>query len=133
MLRVENFFKLIFWNAADRHPKIILIGFLGVLIILYGIIISSISYIGCSGENYNVLNHFISELGQYKCSEKAKIFNLSLIFGTPFLIFYYLKIKPDSSRIIKVLFKWIIYIIGFSAISIGIFSMDNTPIHFISR
>ena len=111
---------------------IILTGCLGVLIILYGIITSSINYIGCSGENYNVLNHFVSELGQYKCSEKAKIFNLSLIFGTPFLIFYYLKIIPDSSRNIKVLFKWIISTIGLSAISIGIFSMDNTLIHVVS-
>ena len=111
---------------------IILTGCLGVLIILYGVITSSINYIGCSGENYNVLNHFISELGQYKCSEKAMTFNLSLIFGTPFLIFYYLKIIPDSSRKIKVLFKWIISTIGFSAISIGIFSMDNTLIHVIS-
>ena len=111
---------------------IILTGCLGVLIILYGIITSSINYIGCSGENYNVLNHFVSELGQYKCSEKAKIFNLSLIFGTPFLIFYYLKIIPDSSKNIKVLFKWIISIIGLSAISIGIFSMDNTLIHVVS-
>ena len=83
-------------------------------------------------KNYNVLNHFVSELGQYKCSEKAKIFNLSLIFGTPFLIFYYLKIIPDSSRNIKVLFKWIISTIGLSAISIGIFSMDNTLIHVVS-
>ena len=110
----------------------ILAGCLGVLIILYGIITSSINYVGCSEEDYNVLNHFVSELGQYKCSEKAKIFNLSLIFGTPFLIFYYLKIIPDSARNIKILFKWIISIIGLSAISIGIFSMDNTLIHVVS-
>ena len=110
----------------------ILIGCLGVLIILYGIIISSFNYIGCSGENYNVLNHFVSELGQYKYSEKARTFNLSIIFGTPFLIFYYLKIIPDSSKNIKVLFKWIISTIGLSAISIGIFSMDNTLIHVVS-
>ena len=33
---------------------IILTGYLSVLIILYGIITSSINYIGCSGENYSV-------------------------------------------------------------------------------
>ena len=59
--------------------SIILIGLLGVVIILFGIIESSYSYIGCSDEKYNLLNHFVSELGQYKCSEKAHIFNLSLI------------------------------------------------------
>ena len=79
-----------------------------------------------------MLNHFVSELGQYKCSKNAKLFNLSLIFGTPFLIFYYLKIIPDYTRNIKVLFKWIISAIGLSAISIGIFTMDNMLIHLVS-
>ena len=63
---------------------IILTGCLGTLIILYGIVTSSINYIGYSEEHYNMLNHFVSELGQYKCSKNAKLFNLSLIFGTPF-------------------------------------------------
>lgn len=108
-------------------------GLLGVVIILYGIIASSTNYIGCSGENYNFLNHFVSELGQYKCSIKANIFNLSLILGTPFLIFYYLKIIPThASKNIKLIFKGIIITIGCSAISIGIFSMENILIHVIS-
>lgn len=111
---------------------IILTGCLGTLIILYGIVTSSINYIGCSEEHYNMLNHFVSELGQYKYSNNAKLFNLSLIFGTPFLIFYYLKIIPDYTRNIKVLFKWIISAIGLSAISIGIFTMDNMLIHLVS-
>ena len=111
---------------------IILTGCLGTLIILYGIVTSSINYIGYSEEHYNMLNHFVSELGQYKYSNNAKLFNLSLIFGTPFLIFYYLKIIPDYTRNIKVLFKWIISAIGLSAISIGIFTMDNMLIHLVS-
>ena len=106
----------------------ILIGLLGVLIILYGIITSATNYTGCSNQNYSILNHFISELGQYEYSEKANIFNISLIIGTPFLIFYCLKIIPDLSRNIKVLF----ITIGCSAISIGIFSMDNTFIHVVA-
>ena len=110
----------------------ILIGLLGVLIILYGIITSATNYTGCSNQNYSILNHFISELGQYEYSEKANIFNISLIIGTPFLIFYCLKIIPDSSKNIKVLFKWIMLTIGCSAISIGIFSMDNTYIHVVA-
>ena len=125
-------FVILACMKVNNLNTIVLSGCLGVLIILYGIIVSSINYIGCAGENYNLLNHFISELGQYKYSEKAYIFNLSLIFGTPFLIFYYLKIIPDSARNIKILFKWIISIIGLSAISIGIFSMDNTLIHVVS-
>ena len=125
-------FVILACMKVNNLNTIVLSGCLGVLIILYGIIVSSINYIGCAGENYNLLNHFISELGQYKYSEKAYIFNLSLIFGTPFLIFYYLKIIPDSSKKIKVLFKWIISLIGLSAISIGIFTMDNILIHVVS-
>ena len=126
-----GFIILALMRSYSINPTI-LSGLLGVLIILYGIITSSIAYIGCSAENYNLLNHFVSELGQYKCSLKARNFNLSLIVGTPFLIFYYLKIIPNSSKKIKVLFRWIISIIGCSAISIGLFPMDNIMIHIVS-
>ena len=110
----------------------IITGFIGISIILYGIISSYTEYIGCSGQQYNFLNHFVSELGQYECSPKANTFNISLIFGTLFLIIYYFNIIPESSKKIKILFRWIISIIGCSAISIAIFSMDNIFIHVIS-
>ena len=117
------------YSKADYS---ILIGIVGVLIIITGIIISANSYIGFSEQRYNIFNHFISELGEYEYSKRATIFNICLIIGTPFLIYYYLKIIPNSSRNIQILFKLLIISIGLSAISIGIFSMDNILIHIIA-
>ena len=107
-------------------------GLLGALIISFGIITSSIYFIGCSNQSYSILNHFISELGQYQCSKKAHIFNICLIIGTPLLIYYYLKIIPESVKKIKNLFTIIILLLGVSAICIGIFSMDKIIPHLIS-
>ena len=111
---------------------IIFIGFLGLIIILYGVLVSSIAYVGSEGEKYSILNHFISELGQYKYSKKAIVFNNSLIIGTPFLIYYYIKIVPKTLRGVEILFKWIIITIGISTISVGIFTMDNIVFHLVS-
>lgn len=108
------------------------VGLLGASIISFGIMITSIYFIGCSYQNYSILNHFISELGQYHCSEKASLFNICLIIGTPFLIYYYLNILPESVKKIKNIFTIIIVLIGFSAICIGIFSMDKIVMHIIS-
>ena len=107
----------------------ILIGILGVIIIMFGIIISSYNYIGSANQSYNILNHFVSELGQYEYSKRADLFNICLILGTPFLITYYLKITPNSSKRFKIIFKVIIITIGISAITVGIFTMDNIVIH----
>ena len=107
-------------------------GLLGAIIISLGILVSSTYFIGCSDQNYSILNHFISELGQYQCSEKAHIFNICLIIGTPLLIYYYLNILPESVKKIKSLFTIIILLLGVSAICIGIFSMDKIVMHIIS-
>ena len=106
-------------------------GLLGAIIISLGILVSSTYFIGCSDQNYSILNHFISELGQYQCSEKAHIFNICLIIGTPLLIYYYLNILPESVKKIKSLFTIIILLLGVSAICIGIFSMDKIVMHII--
>ena len=53
-------FVILACMKVNNLNTIVLSGCLGVLIILYGIIVSSINYIGCAGENYNLLNHFIS-------------------------------------------------------------------------
>ena len=98
---------------------------------MIGIIISANNYIGFSGHRYNIFNHFISELGQYECSRSAGVFNICLIIGAPCLIYYYLKIIPQDPMNIQLLFKLIIILIGISAISIGIFSMDNILMHII--
>ena len=115
----------------NKSDYTILIGILGVLIITTGIIIAGNSYLGVSNQKYSVFNHFISELGEYKYSKLANVFNICLIIGTPPLIYYYLNIIPNSSRSIQILFNLIIISIWSSTISIGVFSMDNTVIHVV--
>lgn len=58
-----------------------LFGVLGPLLICLGILISALSYTGVQGQSYNLLNHFVSELGEIGTSDLALAFNLSLILG----------------------------------------------------
>lgn len=58
-----------------------LLGVFGPLIICLGILISALGYTGVQGQAYNLLNHFVSELGEIGTSDLALAFNLSLILG----------------------------------------------------
>lgn len=58
-----------------------LLGILGPLTICLGILISALAYTGVEGQNYNLLNHFVSELGEIGISRLAILFNLALILG----------------------------------------------------
>jgi len=64
-------------------------GVLGSLLISLGILITALGYTGIEGQHYNLLNHFVSELGEIGVSDLALVFNLSLIaagvFNTGFL------------------------------------------------
>ena len=66
-----------------------LAGVLGSLLICLGIMISALGYVGVEGQNFNLLNHFVSELGEIGVSDLAIAFNLALavagIFNTAFL------------------------------------------------
>lgn len=75
-------------NPQDHPPKGWrnfkfggLFGILGPLIICLGITISALGYTGIEGQRYNMLNHFVSELGEKGTSDLALAFNLSLIVG----------------------------------------------------
>ena len=58
-----------------------LFGVLGPLIILLGILIFALGYSGVQGQRYNLLNHFVSELGEIGTSDLSLAFNISLILG----------------------------------------------------
>lgn len=62
------------------------IGLLACLIILSGIGLSLIGFKGMKGEPFNILNHFISELGDPRFALHYRLFNLTLIIGGIFLI-----------------------------------------------
>lgn len=54
-------------------------GVLGSLLISLGILISVLGYHGVEGQRFNLLNHFVSELGEIGVSDLALAFNLSLV------------------------------------------------------
>jgi hypothetical protein len=72
-------------KAALKLPKLDLLGsisgVIGPLTISLGILISAFGYSGVEGQNFNILNHFVSELGQIGVSDFAIAFNLTLVLG----------------------------------------------------
>ncbi|MBI5684401.1 MAG: DUF998 domain-containing protein [Verrucomicrobia bacterium] len=66
-------------NSFDWQRKLtILCGLLGVVIVITGCVVTALPFHGEQGENYSVLNHFISELGIVGVSKLAAVFNGSL-------------------------------------------------------
>jgi len=72
-------------------------GIIGPLIIGLGVLISALGYEGVQGQRYNLLNHFVSELGELGISDLALAFNLALILGglfnTGFMIYLAFQVK----------------------------------------
>ena len=64
--------------------------YVGLCLIVLGIVFSAAKFRGRQGEKYSLLNHFISELGEVGVSPAAWAFNISLILGgmmtLPFVI-----------------------------------------------
>jgi hypothetical membrane protein len=54
-------------------------GIAGSVLMLAGVTVSMIAYIGIEGERFSPLNHFISELGQVGVSRLAAVFNAGLV------------------------------------------------------
>jgi hypothetical protein len=50
-------------------------GVLGPLVMLAGVVVPSVAYVGKAGQAYSPLNHFISELGEVGVSAAADVFN----------------------------------------------------------
>lgn len=58
-----------------------LAGLFGVLVIVLGVLVSALVFVGDYGEPFSILNHNISELGERGVSELAWLFNASLVLG----------------------------------------------------
>jgi len=63
-------------------------GVVGPLLIGLGIIISILAYSGSQGQSYNLMNHFVSELGEIEVSDLAAVFNGGLILGGIFNLIF---------------------------------------------
>ncbi|MHA1377490.1 MAG: DUF998 domain-containing protein [Candidatus Helarchaeota archaeon] len=95
-------------------------------------LISGIFYTGSFGEHYSILNHFISELGEWGVSELAIVFNIGLII----VGFIYIPFLNGLGNYIKNKIAKIAKIAGlFSAIAlifVGIFAMNLLVPHYIA-
>lgn len=104
-------------------------GIAGPVIMLLGMLISAIGYVGIEGQHYSIRNHFVSELGEVGVSNLAWVFNASLFVGgimaTIFMIL--LASRIDS---------WIRYPLGIVSIVatvngalVGVFPMNKLQGH----
>jgi len=103
--------------------------YIGLCLIVLGIVFSAARYRGRQGEKYSILNHFISELGEVGINPAARAFNLSLLLGgvmtLPFVIG--LGIKLGS------ILGWLGMIAGLTTTlgvaAVGVFPMNKLEPH----
>jgi hypothetical protein len=104
-------------------------GMLGCIISGIGIIITIITYVGRQNEPYSVLNHFISELGDYSINDLAVLFNIALIStGICLIIFISATKELFNSRLFR-LARIFGYWMSFGGGAVGIFSMNIRAVH----
>ena len=107
------------------------IGIIGTLIILIPMFFTALMYSDPSGQMYNPLNHFISELGFVGVSELAWLFNTSIFFGGLFLAFFMWELgKIFQNKLIKIS-CFLGMLACLFATLIGIFPMNNPEPHII--
>ncbi len=104
-------------------------GIAGPIIIGLGMLISILGFSGKQDQDYNLLNHFVSELGQVGVSNLAPVFNVGLILGgicnLVFLIY-----------LASLISGWIRYPLGFLGAAaalcgtlVGVFPMNDLENH----
>ena len=104
-------------------------GVIGPLVIGLGVLISILAYSGSQGQDYNLLNHFVSELGQIGVSDFALVFNIGLILGGAFNLVFMIYLA-------SLLSGWIRYPLGLLGAAtalcgtlVGVFPMNDLDNH----
>ncbi len=104
-------------------------GIASCLIIILGVVIPGITYIGRKKERFSVFNHFISELGERGVSRNAYVFNLSMIlagiFLFPFIAGLGLKLDSFWGKLGILAGIWT----SISVMGVGFFPMNNLEPH----
>jgi len=104
-------------------------GFLGSAIVIFGSLITAISYHGKRGGSYSILNHYISKLGEVGVSRLAPVFNTSLFVGGLVLLVFVIGL----GLYMRTKLGYVATAFGiFSCIScslVGVFPMNNLSIH----
>ncbi len=103
--------------------------FVGMAVIVTGVVISIAVYRGKRGERYSILNHFISELGEVGVAPGAKAFNFCLILGGLLMLPYIVGLGLRFGSWLG----WMGMATGLLAtggvISVGIFPMNKLDPH----
>jgi len=111
------------------QQSIAIAGTAAVLIMTSGSLITALNYRGLKGEQYSILNHFISELGQIGVSRLAPFFNVCLMISglliAAFMIGLGVYIKRPWGYVVSLLGA----ISGVSCSLVGVFPMNHMTSH----
>ena len=106
-----------------------LLGILGAVVISLGTVISALFYQGRSGEKYSLLNHFVSELGEYPWSAAAWVFNASLVLGGLLVLVFMLTLWLVFDNWFGRLIVIVGVITSVSGSLVGLYPMSNLEPH----
>ena len=104
-------------------------GVLGVVCITSGSLIAAINYTGLSGDSYFLVNHFVSELGQYGVSNYACIFNSALVAGGTLITLFMLGLALEFRNWFTIIIGSSGLFTGTAATLVGFFPMNNLQPH----
>ncbi len=108
----------------------ILPGASGVLIITLGLLIAAFPYVGDAGQSYSPFNHFVSELGDTRVSERAWLFNLTLFVGGLLYGLFMIGVGLRFTGLLRSGMTIGGALVGLSAALVGVFPMnENYPAH----
>lgn len=107
-------------------------GLIGCLIILTCVAISIAGFIGEEGESYNLGNHFISELGAYKVSARAAVFNGGMIGSSILLSFFGIGFSLLFNSWKRWAMLTLCLITGLSCAFVGLLPVDDLQPHLIA-
>ena len=106
-------------------------GLSGVGIVVAGMLLSGFLYQGRAGENFSVLNHFVSELGESPWSEAAYAFNYGLSIGCGFFLLFLILLKPYLKGNLGNSVILLGLLMSISGMLIGFFPMNFLNPHYI--
>lgn len=104
-------------------------GIFGASLVLLGVAISALFYVGRMDEPFTFRNHFVSELGEVGVSELAVVFNTGLFVGGLSLTVFLLGLAWLIKTRLGWVFAGLALITGISGTLVGAFPMNNLAPH----
>ena len=118
-----------FQNKFFEKISLSTVGLIGTSIVLSTMFLTALLYRGPSGQIFNPINHFVSELGFIGTSEFAWLFNSGLFVGGLILIIFMWGLGGIIESKLAKTASIIGMIAGLFASLVGIFTMNNVNPH----